>query len=225
MVKRIEVLDEIPAMLEGVHFIGTATGATCYSGERQLYMQYESNLQETTGVETSTGGELNWGASVTVGASTGIEIFGMETEVSVSVTGSIGGSLSWGRTEQKSTTTGSGSTSSQYFTYTGPGSALAFGYVNVYEYNRDAVSSRFHAVCDNGARKSKDDTIKLQSKSYGMSHFGDVVYRFNEGKCNQTVLDCIRALDGAKASHDLVGLKQQYISCFANGVGQPAYRK
>ncbi len=224
MVKKIEVLEQSPATLEGVRFIGVSTGVTCYIGERQLHLLYERSLEQTFGVETSTGKEFNWGASLTVGATTGVEIFGGKAEVEVSATGSIGGSRSWIRTEQRSTTTGSSTTTSQYYAYTGPGSALAYGYVNIYKVNRNAVPCRYHVVCDSGMQMTKEATIKLQSTSYGMSHFGDVVYRFNKAKCEEAE-DCIHALDGAKALNNLNALKQQFIDCFANGIGYPAARK
>ncbi len=225
MVKRIEIFDKSLAVLEGVRLIGVTTGVTYYADDRVLNLHYERSLEQTIGIETAEGGEFNWGAEVTVGASTGVNILGHQAEVSLSFTGSVGKSKSWGKTEQTSTTTGRGTSMSQSFKYIGPGAALAYGYVKVYSINRNAVRCRYHVECDSGEKMTKETTIKLKSTSYGMSHFRDVVYRFNKGICDREDEDCVHALDGAKALNNIDALREQFIACFANGVGYPAIRK
>ncbi len=68
----------------------------------------------------------------------------------------------------------------------------------------------------------QDGTAKIKSKTYGKTHFGDVVYKFNQGKCTKAARKCVEGLNGATGITNVETLRGDFIKCFANGVGYPA---
>ncbi|XP_064650032.1 uncharacterized protein LOC135501713 [Lineus longissimus] len=212
-VRKLEVVNPIQTVDEGMQIIGIASDQTCSSDTSTLKLYRTDSVTRTAAFTIADGREFNWASTLSVGAEVSVGFLGAGTKFNYGVEHTRGGATTIETAKTDETSTGSEDSMGKDLTYQGPGAAMIIGTVNRYRLDTDNIDVNLISTCGDGTEWRKTRKMNLRGTTYGKAFYRTRRATFLPGRCSSASETCIANISGG---NDPDTIFRHFVNCMGD---------